>query len=174
MIRQLLALISFLLLSTAPPASYDALKREAEKHFDEKSFAKAHEVYERASKLDLPADERRWVTFRLADTAWRAAEDEDRDSTVLDQIAEDANHDRVWAEANESLGDFSQNFTNYTAALDWWAGSDDLELARERYLGIVEKMGESSSGGQQIPREVLVNTIALARSPEKARSETDW
>src|SRR6185503_9235080 len=103
MLLHILALLTFLLLSTSPP--YDALKREAEKFYAEKSFARAHEVYVQASKLDLPAEERRWVEFRLADTSWRADEeaDHDQDSLALQEIVNrsGAEHDRVWAEANE-------------------------------------------------------------------------
>src|SRR5215212_5268210 len=163
MLRYVLSLLTFLLLSTAPP--YDALKREAERFFDEKSYARAHELYEQASKLELPAAERRWVEFRLADTAWRAADDH-RGSRALEEIARGENHDRVWAEANESLGDLTQNLDYYTAALDWWAGSDEIELARRRYLAIVRRMAERLYYGYQIPRDVLVNAIAIADSPQ--------
>ncbi len=170
MIRQLFALLTFFLLATNTPSSYDALKREAEKFFEEKSFTKAHEVYEQAGKLDLSADDRRWVAFRLADTAWRATpEQAQRDSALaLNEIVNNANHDRVWAEANESLGDLTRNFSYYVAALDWWAGSDDLDLARRRYLAMVKRMAESGNYGQAIPREVLVNAVAIAQSPQDA------
>jgi uncharacterized protein YfaS (alpha-2-macroglobulin family) len=169
MIRQLFALLTFFLLATNTPSSYDTLKREAEKFFEEKSFAKAHEVYEQASKLELSDDDRRWVTFRLADTGWRAMPaDAARDQTALSEIVNGANHDRVWAEANESLADLTRNYNYYIAALDWWAGSDDLELARRRYLAIVRRMGESGNYGYAIPREVLVNAIAIAQSPQDA------
>ncbi|HJQ40959.1 MAG TPA: MG2 domain-containing protein [Thermoanaerobaculia bacterium] len=169
MIRHLFALITFFLLATSSPSSYDALKREAEKFFNEKSFAKAHEIYVEAGKLDLSADDRRWVAFRLADTAWRGAVgDAPRDQTALNEIVNSTNHDRVWAEANESLGDLTRNFTYYAAALDWWAGSDDLDLARRRYLAMVRRMAESGYYGQAIPREVLVNAIAIAQSPQDA------
>ena len=72
------------------------------------------------------------------DEARNELEKQIRDLTREDQ------HDRVWAEVQESLGDFSwtrRNYNNwgeawphYQAALDWWAGAADIELARERYL----------------------------------------
>ena len=62
--------------------------------------------------------ESRWVGFRLADTLWRAqAATKTADSTKYDEarhqlevlvrdITRDEDRDRVWAEAQESLGDF--------------------------------------------------------------------
>ena len=165
MLRHIITLLTFLLLATSTP--YDALKREAEKFYGEKSFARAHEVYVQASKLDLPAEERRWVELRLADTSWRADEeaDHDQDSAALQKIVNDPNHDRVWAEANESLGDLTSGVSYYLAALDWWAGSDDLPLARRRYLDIIWRIDETLSY-YEIPKEVLVNAIAIAQTPE--------
>src|SRR5690242_21350031 len=87
--------------------------------------------------------------MRLADTAWRADESpRDEARKALQALTESDDHDRAWAEANESLGDYElirrrdvSGATNwYTAALDWWAGSDDLPLARRRYLSIVYRM----------------------------------
>src|SRR4051794_38067101 len=99
MLRQIVALVTFLLLSISTP--YDALKRDAEKFFEEKSYARAHELYEQASKLELPAAERRWVAFRLADTAWRADGEKRDPSALLELIRQTGDdHDRVWAEAN--------------------------------------------------------------------------
>jgi uncharacterized protein YfaS (alpha-2-macroglobulin family) len=165
MLRQILALVTFLLLSTTPP--YDALKSEAERFYAEKSYARAHEIYEQASKLSLPDEERRWVELRLADTAWRAGEN-NRDAGPLQEIIRKSgeNHDRVWAEANESLGDLTQSIGYYLAALDYWAGSDEIELARQRYLAIVWRIVEQPYRGMQLPREVLVNAIAIAQSPK--------
>lgn len=166
MLQQIVAfLTTFLLLATSTP--YDALKREAEKYFEEKSYSRAHELYEQAGKLALPEDERRWVEFRLADTAWRA-DGQNRDTSALEEVIRKSgeNHDRVWAEANESLGDLTQNTQYWLAALDWWAGSDDLDLARKRYLAIVWRMAEQPYRATQIPHDVLVNVIAIAKSPK--------
>jgi len=165
MLRHLIALVTFLLLSTTPP--YDALKSEAEKFYEEKSYARAHEIYEQAGKLSLPEEERRWVELRLADTAWRA-KDGNRDASPLLEVIRKSgeNHDRVWAEANESLADLTSNISYYLAALDYWAGSDNIELARQRYLAIVWRIAEQPYRGMQLPREVLVNAIAIAQSPK--------
>src|SRR5207248_6646940 len=129
----------------AVPPEYQSLKKEAEKLFADGSFARAHEAYQKAEAMELPAEEKRWVEFRLADTQWRSqATTETADTTKLDQarkqlemlirdITRVDDHDRVWAEVQESLGDYgwtrrnnnnwSEAWPHYQAALDWWAGA---------------------------------------------------
>ncbi|HYC59171.1 MAG TPA: MG2 domain-containing protein [Thermoanaerobaculia bacterium] len=165
------------------PRAYDAMRVEAEKHYAEKSFARANAIYAEAARLQLSEDEKRWVTFRIADTAWRAdaaAPDNDptkRDAarTTLETLARVEPRDRVRAEANESLGDYynthpwvrqpyqSQRF--YVEALDWWAGSDDLTYARKRYLAMVWKMADTRYG-MTAPRHVVVNAVKIAESTD--------
>jgi uncharacterized protein YfaS (alpha-2-macroglobulin family)/tetratricopeptide (TPR) repeat protein len=161
--------------------AYDAIRAEAEKHYAEKSFGRAHALYEEAAKLKLDAEETRWVAFRLADTTWRAdAASVDRDPSKREaarQALEESIKVADWiaAEANESLGDYyathpelmnpyqAQGF--YSAALDWWAGSDDLPRARRRYLAIVWRMAEHPYRNA-IAREVLVNAVKIAETPQ--------
>src|SRR6185295_16771672 len=145
----------FHLWGAALPPEYEPIKAEAEKEYANGSFARAHDAYGRAQNLELPAAEKRWVDFRLADTQWRAqSQTETPDSTKLDQarqglevlirdIARVEDHDRLWAEVQESLGDFSwtrrhnnnwgEAWPHYQQALDWWAGAPDIQTARDRY-----------------------------------------
>lgn len=138
---------------------YEQLKTEAEKFYQEKSYSRANEIYQKASQLKLSEKDTRWVKFRLADTLWRSqAASSTPDSTKFDKAFEQLNilvrdikreqdRDLVWAEVQESIGDFfwqrnnSRNWgqaTNYyLVALDFWAGSKDLKLARSRYLKII-------------------------------------
>jgi uncharacterized protein YfaS (alpha-2-macroglobulin family) len=187
----LLAAVSLILLLAAagavPPQgggvrAYDAIRSEAEKEYGEKSFARAHALYEQAAQLQLAGDEKRWVDFRLADTAWRAdAASPDDDATkrdaaraALQVLATTGEQDRIRAEANESLGDFESTHPRvrnvygaqqyYLAALDWWAGSSDLDVARRRYLAIVWRL--TPEYGYNMPREVLVNAAKIADTPE--------
>jgi uncharacterized protein YfaS (alpha-2-macroglobulin family) len=187
----LVAVVSLLLLFAAagavPPQgggarAYDAIRTEAEKEYAEKSFARAHALYEQAAQLQLAGDEKRWVEFRLADTAWRAdagSPDDDptkRDAAraALQVLATTGEPDRIRAEANESLGDYESTHPSvrnvygaqqfYVAALDWWAGSSDLDVARRRYLSIVWRM--TPQYGYNMPREVLVNAAKIAQTPE--------
>lgn len=147
--------------ASKPPAGYASLKTQAERLVAEKSYAKAREAYEALAKLpDAPASEKRWISFRLADTGWRslasAPSSDGRDLEAarqeLQRLVENASRpedrDRVWAEVQESLGDFywmgaryrsSSGWSYYQQALDFWAGSSDLEAARERYTAIVRR-----------------------------------
>ena len=143
----------------AQQSDYEALKAGAEKFYADASYSKAREAYVKASGLNLPPAESRWVAFRLADTLWRAqAATNTSDSTKYDEarhqlealvrdIQRVENRDRVWAEVHESLGDFwwmrndsknwQQGWLSYQQALDWWGGSGDIETARGRYLKMV-------------------------------------
>src|SRR5262245_36807056 len=123
--KLLVALILLSLLCFASPQSqqqpYEALKTEAERLYAEASYSQARELYLKARAIKLQPEEARWVEFRLADTLWRAqAATQTADTTKYETAqrqleslirerrrAED--HDRVWAEAQESLGDL------------WWA-----------------------------------------------------
>ncbi|MDP9191321.1 MAG: MG2 domain-containing protein [Acidobacteriota bacterium] len=167
--------------------AYDAIRAEAEKRYAEKSFSRAHALYEEAAKLKLSDEEARWVAFRRADTTWRAdAAAANRDSSLREAarqaLEESIKHgDWISAEANESLGDYyathpqlmnphqAQHF--YNAALDWWAGSDDIPRARRRYLAIVWRMAEHPYHNA-IARNVLVNVIKIAETPQdRARAQ---
>src|SRR5438874_1269334 len=100
------------------PPQYEQIKKDGEKLFTEGSFALAHQAYQKAESMELPAEEKRWMEFRLADTQWRSqAATETADTTKLDQarhqlealirdITRSEDHDRVWVEVQESLGDF--------------------------------------------------------------------
>src|SRR5258708_18784483 len=158
-ISLLLTLIAALMAdATAPTASYEEIKQRAEARYAEQSFAQAHQAYEEANRLSLTKEDRRWVEMRLADTAWRsAATTSDPTPAASAQAAlEDLirksgdDHDRVWAEANESLGDsftwrgYGGNPTrDYFAAPEWWGGKDDPAPAPKRYslypLGIARR-----------------------------------
>ncbi|MHC4209360.1 MAG: alpha-2-macroglobulin family protein [Planctomycetota bacterium] len=177
------------------PPEYGRLKDRAEAFCAEGSYARARQLYERASDLKLPAAEARWVAFRVADVTWRAqAGSRTHDDTVFErarrqleqvvaEIKRPEDRDRVWAEAQESLGDFwwarqgSQNWhqgwQHYQQALDWWAGRHDLELARRRYLDMVWSMAEpdwqrhyGSYRHYNIPLDVLENARRIARAGE--------
>ncbi len=192
-----LALITFLAIfsSHAQPADYPALKAEAEKLFADKSYAKANEVYLKAKALTLSADDARWVEFRLADTQWRsAAASQQADTTKQEQaynalqvmtrdIKRAEDKDRVWVEAMESMGDYwwmrknSANWhpgwASYQQALDWWAGTKDVELARERYLSIVRRAAKPVQTdrwyyygyyGNYVPLPTLENALKIAQT----------
>jgi len=163
-IISLTAFSLLLLQAISQPANYSQLRSDAEAAYAQGSYARANEIYARVDLTKLRAEDTRWVTFRLADTSWRAqAATETADTTKFEQaqkqleelirvIDKDENRDLVWAEAHESLGDLlwtRRNQTNwggawphYQQALDWWAGQSDLTNARDRYLKIIFKCAE--------------------------------
>ncbi|MHC4413970.1 MAG: alpha-2-macroglobulin family protein [Planctomycetota bacterium] len=178
--------------SAAPPREYLQIKDRAEAFYAEGSYARARKLYEKAVRLELDEAEARWVGFRIADTTWRdRAGSRTPDNTVFEQarlklegliraIERPDDRDRVWAEAQESLGDFwwsrrdAQNWgrgwSHYQQALDWWAGHRDLQLARRRYLEMVWRIAEPEwrrhdrwYGYHNIPLEVLENAGKIAR-----------
>lgn len=181
-------------LSAALPEDYVRLKTEAEKFYAEKSFAKAHELYARAMVMsNLPASEARWVFFRNADTLWRSQfATQTADTTKIDQAREwleqslretkrVEDRDQTWAEVQESSGDFfwtrrdnhdwSSAWPHYQAALDWWAGAHDIEVARARYLAMIHRMGKPPQEyygywGTQIGLDVLENAAKIANTDE--------
>lgn len=164
------------------------------------SYARAHELYVEIARLELAPARRAWVEFRLADTRWRsAAQSNDPDTSELDQALAELralltryerpeSRDQLYAELEESLGDAGWSPRNqdwssgqhYTAALEWWARSSALELARTRYLGIVWKAALPAWREQYfghsyfpmtLPLEVLANAVEIAVSePDLARA----
>jgi hypothetical protein len=181
----------------AQQSDAEALIVQAEAKFAEKSYAAAHELYARAGKLELAPERRAWVEFRLADSRWRsAAQSQNPDTSELDQAGHELRrmlerYERpetradLYAELHESLGDMtwreqSQDWggasAHYTAALEWWARSSDLEEARAKYLGIVwraavpawrERYWGHGYFPSFLPVEVLANAVTLARGAEE-------
>ena len=168
--------------------SFEKMKQDADRLYDQKSYSLAHDIYVKMAETKPPAPAARWLKLRIADTAWRAqASTATSDSTVYDQartqleaiIKDDEalpEKDKVWAETQLSLGDFwwtrrdsrnwGQAWTYYQQALDWWAGSADLDVARDKYLKIVWEITEPTSRdsyyyygyyGNYVPLPILEN-----------------
>jgi len=177
--------------------SITALKNEAEAFYAKKSYARAHALYLEAAARKPQGDAGRWVAFRLADTRWRAAAATDNpDPSEVEEaqraleaqvrdIRRSEDQDRIFYEVHESLADFwwtrprsknwSQAWTHYQKALDGWAGESDIDLARERYLGMVWKMTRPpwqapheyyGYYGNFLPLEVIENAVKIATSPD--------
>src|SRR5437879_1442689 len=187
---------TFQLWAAALPSQYTELKDEAEKQYANGSFARARETYLKLDATNLPLPEKRWVSFRLADTQWRAqAQTETADSTKLDEarkqldalirdVTRVEDHDRVWAEVQESLGDFfwtrrhnnnwGEAWPHYQPALDWWAGAADINSARERYLKMVWRMAKPPQvepyyygyWGNFLPLEILENALKISHADD--------
>lgn len=187
--------IPYIWKSQAQQSEYLKMKTEAERFYKEGSYARAYEIYEKVDKKSLLPEESRWVEFRLADTLWRnLAKDELADNSKLEQarrqlealvrdilLVED--RDLVWAEVEESLGDYwwiRQNYRNwgsaqpyYLAALDWWAGAKDIDLARSRYIKIIKKIAFPPSRepyyyygyyGNYLPLQIAEDFLKIAQT----------
>lgn len=197
MIKAIALLLPLALLVSGSPAAqapdrYDELKQRAEALYGEGSFARAHELYQRASTLELSPGAQRWVAFRLADCDWRAAagtrqSDPSRLEAARDELLQQValgertgEKSEVWALAQRSLGDWywvrrdandwGNGWSHYREALDWWAGSRELDRARDRYLETVWRMaGPCFQHGwfrAVLPRQVLENALTVAVTPE--------
>ena len=169
----------------------------AETLYAEGSYALAHSIYAALRDSDLPGPERRWAEFRWADTLWRSqAATATADDSKLDEarrslealvqaVARPEDRDLVWAESQESLGDFwwsrrrsrnwGQAWPHYQAALDFWAGSREIAPARERYLAMVRKADRPpevdpyyvyGGYGNRLPIEILDNALEIAVRPD--------
>ena len=180
--------------ATAGQQDYAGLKSEAEVAYGRESYTEAHRSYEAARLLELSDAQRLWVRFRLADTEWRAAgASRNPDATKLDAAREaltellgewkrEEEHDDIWAQVQESLGDWywwrrqSRNFGGawpfYEKALQHWGASTDLDLARGHYLAIVHKIvdppGANSwqrrNSASRLPEGVLLGAQRIAQS----------
>jgi uncharacterized protein YfaS (alpha-2-macroglobulin family) len=188
----LLRLLCLVVALPALSADFGEIRRGAEQLYAEGSYARAREAYLAADTNALPKAEARWVAFRLADCQWRAAATARSTDGELIQAAKRAleqlcpqdapliERDRVWAEANESLGELHARTgdnrdwvrTRYTLALDWWAGQSDLEQARPRYLALIWKWLRGVNQGRyydgspgDIPPHLLDNAVTIAKDP---------
>ena len=181
----------------AADGGYEDRRDAAELAYSEHSYGEANRIYSNTlAQLELKPAQKRWVEFRVADTAWReAAASDQSDPTRLDlprkeleKLAavelRDEERDQTWAEIQESLGDWNwdrpdgRNWAGwpyYERALDWWAGAKDVETARTRYLAIVRKAARPQwaetyytygSHGNRLPMEVLENALRISQSDE--------
>ncbi|MEW6517490.1 MAG: alpha-2-macroglobulin family protein [candidate division FCPU426 bacterium] len=185
---------------TALPASADnfsKLKTQAEKEYAEGSYQRALALYQQARDWDLPKADKEWVRFRLADALWRSqAASKQSDSTQLEQAREELeallqskpdeeDRDQLWAEIQESLGDYywdrqgyqdwGDAWSHYQQALDWWAGARDIELARKRYLALVWRCALPSQPepyyyygyyGNYLPLEIVENVLKISQTKQ--------
>ncbi len=177
-------------MSQAEPPGFDSLKTEAETYYAEGSYSRAYEIYSRIHAMKLSSENLRWVNFRLADTLWRShaasstAEESDfnqaeKQLEALTENMEEKDQDQVWAEVQESLGDFywirpdhadqSTAWSYYSQALEWWAGAPDIELARQRYIAIVWKAAtppqrQGTYYSNLVPVEILDNIPTITEN----------
>ncbi|HEX7860242.1 MAG TPA: alpha-2-macroglobulin family protein [Verrucomicrobiae bacterium] len=190
----------FLVQVLSPAASLNPRFAEAERLYREGSYKQAHNEYQKLAGDLGNSEDRRWVDFRLVETAARAeAASQNADDSAFRAaeqnlrkfVDDNARIDRVRAEALEALGDihwFGRNnqynwhpaWQHYQQALDFWAGSTNLTYAAERYWSIIQKASQPprvqpyyyyGHFGNYIPLPVLENALKIARNEdERARA----
>ncbi len=181
---------------------YAGLKAQAEAYYAQHSYALARDAYLLATNLAPSAPERRWTALRIADTRWRAqAGSKTANATAFEQaqreldalvrdVSRVEDRDRVWAEAQESLGDFfwtrrdgrdwNAAWPRYAQALDWRAGQTNSAANRARYLEIVWKAADNGQDdpfyrygwyGNALPTPILANAVKVAQDePDRAHA----
>src|SRR5882724_4331178 len=192
----LLGLVFFgLTAAQTNQSDYEKLKQQADTLYDQKSYGLAHDLYVKAAYISLPAGEARWVRFRIADTLWRGeSATSTSDQTKFDQaraqleaLIKDAetfaNKDGVFAEAHASLAAFWWERTNqrnwneawphYQQALDFWAGSSDIDVARGHYLELIWNMTDPQGSRNwdyfsyyagSLPETIFENALQIANN----------
>ncbi|MDF1729388.1 MAG: hypothetical protein P1U53_16730, partial [Sulfitobacter sp.] len=179
--------------TTGEAQDWRSLAEAGETAFEEGSFQKAHELYTRSLAAVDDEEESPWLEFRKADAHLRSLHASQRtDRSEIDAAVSTLRgffptdlptekRTRIWALAGESIGDhfhqsrrtwgFGNALQPYTLAMDFWAGSSDLETARENWLRILWKMawpawsdGVGSYGGRNnwIPLVRLEQALQIA------------
>jgi|GEM_PF-1376845 len=186
--RQYLLILPFVLMvvcaGSVPLRASDeavaALRATAAKLYSERAYKPAYEAWKKLAASGIAEADRPKVEFFLADSLWRsqpAADQVDEARRLLLTIAEAHPDASLGAEAWESIADswlandrdWPRAWDAYQRALSIWAASEDVNLARDRYLAIVWKAtgppGESNRV-TLLPRDVLTNALAIAKTDE--------
>lgn len=195
-----LTLMFLMLTSTqgAEPSVAPAMA-QAESLVSKGAYAEALRAYQAMESRPPKGVDPRWIRFRIADCTWRSfvaaprADDTEWLEAIrtLNQLAADlegeVSRPQLWAEIQESLGDhfwmpsrrsqWGTSMGHYEKALDWWAGSTEIDLARQRYLDIIWKASEGVTTPtprfSPFPMGILVPRHLLEKAAEIALSQED-
>lgn len=155
--KKLTAIMLVWAMALAIPFSFaqTVTRQNADRLWQEKSYRLAADQFKALiGQGGLSKEDQRELNFKLADASWRTQENERYEAavkTLTEMITADP-HDRWWAEANESLAEhfMAVNQWQHTNeikqylenAREYWAGSKDINLARERFIKATFKLGE--------------------------------
>ncbi|MEQ8850692.1 MAG: alpha-2-macroglobulin family protein [Phycisphaerales bacterium] len=186
----------------APGDAFKATRDRAESFYQEQSYAQALEAYESLQNVDdLAPAQRRWLEFRKADLAWRVAAAAGGADTgdwrrAVDELTDlvrthyerEPDHDPIYALICESIADahwrgilenrlvrpnWDAARTWYERALDYWAGSSDIDRARERYTDIVWGVHEAGARHHWGHRTIYFNRRIIENAMRIAESDLD-
>lgn len=157
-----------------------ALRTKAAKFYSDREYKQAYDAWKQLAASNIPEVDRPKLEFFLADSLWRSqpgAPQVDEARALLAAIAEVHPDSSLGAEAWESTADswlandrdWPRAWEAYQRALTIWAASEDVDLARERFLAIVWKAtgppGESNRV-TQLPLDVLNDALRIAKTKE--------
>jgi len=132
-----------------------SMHQQAEQLLDEKSYQLALEKYKLfAAEPGITVDQKRESIFRIADCSWRIGNTtlNAEASLALKQQVIAPDHDRWWAEANQSLAEYFIKYEQYShretikkllmSAREFWSGYADTGLARPRFIQVTFTLAE--------------------------------
>lgn len=143
-----IALIFALILPQTAQAYSASDLETANKYYAEKSWQLAAAEYEKFTDQKVDEKLQREVSFKWADSVVQLKDETRLKSaeTKLLELADGKTDDRWRAEAEVSLATHYTGVDQYGKAevikkylddaRDWWAGSSDVDLAREKFIGI--------------------------------------
>ncbi|MBK7643937.1 MAG: alpha-2-macroglobulin [Planctomycetes bacterium] len=193
--------LAALVLATFLQSPLAQEEQRAEAFYAQQSWELALESYRAIPLADLSAADRRRIEERILECDARSAASTDNpDPSRFEQAVKGLTEfqrkaerpedkDEAWVRAEEALGDvyflgrnrrdWGTAWPHYSSALDWWAGSGELERARTHYLSILFRVswpdqdrwyGNWWQG--QIPLIFVENAIRIAKSAEdRARAQ---
>lgn len=144
----MLALIALVLIPLRAFAYTADDMAAANRFYDEKSYQLAANEFEKLLAAEATPALKREVLFKWSDSALKAKMEDKRETAEknLREMADGKGHDRWWAEAGVSISQHlgeRDPWSNRDAirgwldnARDWWAGSSDVDLAREKFISI--------------------------------------
>jgi uncharacterized protein YfaS (alpha-2-macroglobulin family) len=165
--------------------------------YEEGSFQKAFLLYSQSLEIAKETDDTAWPEFRKADAHLRFLDSSNRSDrseidaalttlrSFFDANLEPDKRTRIWALAGESIGDhfhqirhtwgFGNALQPYTYAMDFWAGSSDIEVARNNWLRILWKMawpawgdgiGQYGERNNWLPLDRLEQALTIANTDQ--------
>ncbi|TAL27934.1 MAG: hypothetical protein EPN97_15825 [Alphaproteobacteria bacterium] len=147
--RAVLCALILSLFFITPAHAFSASDLDAaNKYYAEKSYQLAATEFAKYLSDTSDAALSREVIFKWSDSVTRGKDEANREKAEksLRDLIEGKDHDRWWAEANVSLaahfgekdpwGKGAEIKKWLDDARDWWAGSDDVDLAREKFIAI--------------------------------------
>lgn len=157
LLRIFFAAILYLAAAKTGLAYNAELLKAGDRFYQEKFYQMALDQYRALlqGSASLPPEVIRELNFKSADCLWRGQTENtpiDEAERILKDLQSSKDHDRWWAEANESLADYYLKVNRWAhteeikqflmLARDYWAGAGDVESARPRFIKASFTLGD--------------------------------